>query len=186
MVTEAVESGARLRGWVIPGVDSFARTVDLLRQSKLHKPASCVRPGIRNRKEKREIDWNSERPRAQSASVCTHVSHVSARARVIGHPLLPGISAPRHRRGRPAAPRHAPPPMWKLGWLRPRPAGSPEASVSARSCSRLPRASASLGQAAAWAALAAAIRALFSTWCPTARSVAEPRSTWAGLCCCCC
>eukprot|EP00964_Phaeocystis_antarctica_P050717 scaffold29523_cov69-Phaeocystis_antarctica.AAC.6 len=38
--------------------------------------------------------------------------------------------------------------------VRPRLAGSPEASDSARSCSRLPRASASLGQLAAWAALA--------------------------------
>eukprot|EP00964_Phaeocystis_antarctica_P089104 scaffold56777_cov64-Phaeocystis_antarctica.AAC.10 len=85
---------------------------------------------------------------------CTQLSHVSTRAAVIGRPPLPGTSAPRHRRGRPAAPRHAPPPMLKLGWLRPRPAGSPEASFSARSCSRLPLASASLGQSAS-AALAA-------------------------------
>ena len=35
-----------------------------------------------------------------------------------------------------------------------RPAGGPETSFSARPCSRLPRASASLGQSAAWAALA--------------------------------
>jgi hypothetical protein len=45
--------------------------------------------------------------------------------------------------------------MWETSRLRPRPAGSPEATFSARSCSRLPRASASLGQSAAWAALAA-------------------------------
>eukprot|EP00964_Phaeocystis_antarctica_P160581 scaffold132300_cov60-Phaeocystis_antarctica.AAC.1 len=40
--------------------------------------------------------------------------------------------------------------------LRPslRPAGPPEASFSAISCLRLPQASASLGQSAAWAALA--------------------------------
>ena len=44
--------------------------------------------------------------------------------------------------------------MRKTRRLRLRPAGSPEASLSARSCSRLPRASASLGQSAAWAALA--------------------------------
>ena len=44
-------------------------------------------------------------------------------------------------------------------------AGSPEASVSARPCSRLPQAPASLGHSAAWAALAprAAIPALLST-----------------------
>ena len=43
--------------------------------------------------------------------------------------------------------------MWKPRRLRPRPAGSPEAPSSARSCLRLPRASASLGQSAAWASL---------------------------------
>eukprot|EP00964_Phaeocystis_antarctica_P060757 scaffold36251_cov42-Phaeocystis_antarctica.AAC.2 len=42
--------------------------------------------------------------------------------------------------------------MSNARWLRPWPAGSPEASSSARSCSRLPRASAS--QTAAWKALA--------------------------------
>ena len=45
-------------------------------------------------------------------------------------------------------------PMMRTSWLRPRPAGSPEPPYYARSCSRLPRASASLGQSAAWAALA--------------------------------
>eukprot|EP00964_Phaeocystis_antarctica_P037008 scaffold21143_cov48-Phaeocystis_antarctica.AAC.2 len=44
--------------------------------------------------------------------------------------------------------------MRKTRRLRPRLTGSPEASLSARSCSRVPRASASLGQSAAWAALA--------------------------------
>eukprot|EP00964_Phaeocystis_antarctica_P083332 scaffold52427_cov59-Phaeocystis_antarctica.AAC.3 len=45
-------------------------------------------------------------------------------------------------------------PMWKTRQLRPQPAGSPEAPFNARSCLRLPRASARLGQSAAWAALA--------------------------------
>eukprot|EP00964_Phaeocystis_antarctica_P003234 scaffold1727_cov61-Phaeocystis_antarctica.AAC.6 len=45
-------------------------------------------------------------------------------------------------------------PMWKTRWLRPRPTGAPGASFSARLCSRLPRASASLGQSAACAAQA--------------------------------
>ena len=44
-------------------------------------------------------------------------------------------------------------PMWETRGLRPRPAGSPEALFSARSCPRLTRASASLGRSAAWAAL---------------------------------
>ena len=44
-------------------------------------------------------------------------------------------------------------PVWKTRWLRPRLTGAPEASLSARSCLRLPRASASLGQPAARAAL---------------------------------
>eukprot|EP00964_Phaeocystis_antarctica_P003239 scaffold1728_cov53-Phaeocystis_antarctica.AAC.5 len=48
--------------------------------------------------------------------------------------------------------------MWKTRWLRPRPTGAPGASFSARLCSRLPRASASLGQSAACAALAEASR----------------------------
>eukprot|EP00964_Phaeocystis_antarctica_P025385 scaffold14265_cov58-Phaeocystis_antarctica.AAC.4 len=47
------------------------------------------------------------------------------------------------------------------GGLRPRPAGSPEAPFSARPCLRLPRASASLGQSAAWAALAGHIGLVF-------------------------
>ena len=47
--------------------------------------------------------------------------------------------------------------------LRLRPAGAPEASLSARSCLRLPRAPASLGQPAAWAALAGPIQAVFSS-----------------------
>ena len=51
--------------------------------------------------------------------------------------------------------------MWKTRRLRPRPAGSPEAPFSARSCLRLPRASASLGQSAAWAALAGHIGHVF-------------------------
>ena len=52
--------------------------------------------------------------------------------------------------------------MWKTRRLRPRPAGSPEAPFSARSCLRLPRASASLGQSAAWAALAGHIGLVFN------------------------
>ena len=39
-------------------------------------------------------------------------------------------------------------------WLSFRAAGPPEASLSARACLRLPGASASFGQSAAWAALA--------------------------------
>ena len=53
-------------------------------------------------------------------------------------------------------------PMRKTRWLRLRPAGSPEASLSASSCSRLPRASVSLGQSAAWAALSGHIGLFFS------------------------
>eukprot|EP00964_Phaeocystis_antarctica_P156783 scaffold126643_cov60-Phaeocystis_antarctica.AAC.1 len=45
-------------------------------------------------------------------------------------------------------------PVWRTRWLSPGPAGSPEASLSARPCPRLPRASAGLGQSAVWAALA--------------------------------
>ena len=51
--------------------------------------------------------------------------------------------------------------MWKTRRLRARPAGSLEAPFSARSCLRLPRASASLGQSAAWAALAGHIGLVF-------------------------
>lgn len=65
-----------------PGVSRIQSTFS--GTNKWHEPASCDRkPGIQTRKEKREIDWNSdlpERPRAQTASVCTHVSHVPARA----------------------------------------------------------------------------------------------------------
>eukprot|EP00964_Phaeocystis_antarctica_P116782 scaffold80691_cov51-Phaeocystis_antarctica.AAC.2 len=43
--------------------------------------------------------------------------------------------------------------MSKTSWLSLRPAGSLEAALSARPCRRLPRALASLGQSAAWAAL---------------------------------
>ena len=46
---------------------------------------------------------------------------------------------------------------WELigtTWLRPRPAGAPEASLSAGTCLRLPQASASLGHSATWAVLA--------------------------------
>ena len=43
--------------------------------------------------------------------------------------------------------------MLKTLWLRRRPAGSPEASLSTRSCLRLPQAPAGLGQSAACAAL---------------------------------
>ena len=54
--------------------------------------------------------------------------------------------------------------MPKASWLSLRPAGAPEAAPSARSCLRLPRASASLGRSASMAALAwPAISALFST-----------------------
>ena len=49
-------------------------------------------------------------------------------------------------------------------WLRLRSAGAPEPTLSARSCPRLPRASASLGQCAAWGrADTPAIQGLFST-----------------------
>ena len=51
----------------------------------------------------------------------------------------------------------------KTSWLSPRPAGAPEASSSARSCSRLPRALASLRQSAAWVSLAGYIGLVFST-----------------------
>ena len=44
--------------------------------------------------------------------------------------------------------------MSKTRWLSPRPAGAPEASCSAGACLRLPQPAASLGQSAAWAALA--------------------------------
>ena len=48
----------------------------------------------------------------------------------------------------------------KTSWLSPRPA-APEASSSARSCSRLPRALASLRQSAAWVSLAGYIGLVF-------------------------
>ena len=51
--------------------------------------------------------------------------------------------------------------MSKTSWLSPRPAGAPEASSSARSCSRLPRALASLRQSAAWVSLAGYIGLVF-------------------------
>ena len=44
--------------------------------------------------------------------------------------------------------------MSRPSWLSLRPAGSPEASLSVRSCRKPPQAPASLGQPAAWAALA--------------------------------
>ena len=43
--------------------------------------------------------------------------------------------------------------MWKARWLRPRPAGSPEASFSVKPRRSLRNAPASLGQSAAWDAL---------------------------------
>ena len=53
---------------------------------------------------------HTTRPRAHARTTTTVAVgirvHVSTRARVIGRPLPPGTSAPRHRRGRPAAPRH--------------------------------------------------------------------------------
>ena len=51
VVTEAVESGARSRGWVIPGVDTFARIQSTFSaKSKLHRLAACVcKPGMQNR-----------------------------------------------------------------------------------------------------------------------------------------
>eukprot|EP00964_Phaeocystis_antarctica_P141403 scaffold106435_cov72-Phaeocystis_antarctica.AAC.3 len=55
------------------------------------------------------------------------------------------------------------PPMSKTSWLSLRPAGSPEASFSARACLRLPGASGSLGQSVGWAALAGQIGLVFDT-----------------------
>ena len=52
-------------------------------------------------------------------------------------------------------------PVWKTRWLRPRLTGAPEASLSARLCSGLPRTSDSLGHPAAWAALAGHIGLVF-------------------------
>ena len=63
--------------------------------------------------------------------------------------------------------------MWKTRRLRPRPAGSPEAPPSARACLRLPRASASLGQSAAWAALAGHIGLVFHIGQPLAEKLRD-------------
>ena len=51
--------------------------------------------------------------------------------------------------------------MWETGRLRPRQLALRKAAFSARPCSRLSRASASLGLSAAWAALAACIGLVF-------------------------
>ena len=67
-------------------------------------------------------------------------------------------------------------PTWKRRWLRPRPAGSPEASFSARSCSRLPQASASVGQSASWAALAGHTGLVFDLGACCARARSKRRA----------
>ena len=67
------------------------------------------------------------------------------------------------------------PPMSKAGRLSLWPAGSPKASLSARACLGLPRAPASLGQSAAWAALAGHIGACFQPRC--LRTARHPRAS---------
>eukprot|EP00964_Phaeocystis_antarctica_P037226 scaffold21268_cov60-Phaeocystis_antarctica.AAC.1 len=79
-----------------------------------------------------------------------------------------------------AASRDACDAMWKTRRLRPRPAGSPEAPSSARSCLRLPRASASLGQSAAWAALAGHIGLVFHIGATIGPRGPRPRPRSAG------
>eukprot|EP00964_Phaeocystis_antarctica_P040216 scaffold22994_cov63-Phaeocystis_antarctica.AAC.5 len=66
--------------------------------------------------------------------------------------------------------------MRETRWLRPRSAGSPEASFSARSCSRLPQASASVGQSASWAALAGQTGLVFDLGACCARARSKRRA----------
>ena len=70
----------------------------------------------------------------------------------------PGMHSPARRAPSPCTCA----PKSKARRLRPRPAGSPEASFSARSRLRLPRASASLGQSASWAAPAGHIGRVYT------------------------
>ena len=67
-------------------------------------------------------------------------------------------------------------PCGETSWLRPRPAGSPEAPFSARSCSRLPQASASVGQSASWAALAGHTGLVFDLGACCARARSKRRA----------
>ena len=68
---------------------------------------------------------------------------------------------------------------WKSRWLRLRPAGSPEATISASSCLRLPGAPASLGQSAACAALAGHTGRVFDAGVASERQVALAASSLA-------
>ena len=81
-----------------------------------------------------------EEARLLGACIAPAVDHLHAR---LGAPQLPQLSDPRDPRHALAAAQaeHMAPFSRSL-----QPAGSPEASFSARSCSRLPRAPASLGQ----------------------------------------
>ena len=75
-VTEAVDGGAPLRGWGIPGVDRFAFCKNSVDFSA--KRTRCIRPlyafasrdvNTEKVKEKSTGTQSSERPRAQTASV---------------------------------------------------------------------------------------------------------------------
>ena len=74
--------------------------------------------------------------------------------------------------------------MSRTSWLRLRPAGSPEASLSARARLRLPRAPASLGQSAGWSAQAgfAPIGLDFGMGTSCARATSDAKSgRWTGV-----
>eukprot|EP00964_Phaeocystis_antarctica_P038266 scaffold21900_cov67-Phaeocystis_antarctica.AAC.3 len=71
--------------------------------------------------------------------------------------------------------------MSKARWHRLWRAGSSEAAFSARSCRRLPRASPSLGQSAAWAALAGHLGPCIPHRCDRTTAAGSPTlgcSTW--------
>ena len=75
-------------------------------------------------------------------------------------------------------------PVSKTRWLSLRPAGSPEASLSARARLRLPRAPASLGQSAGWSAQAgfAPIGLDFGMGTSCARATSDAKSgRWTGV-----
>ena len=79
------------------------------------------------------LAWKSDRP--YEAALTVDLSLAAAPCRVLVQGLEIRHSSPSIAQNYAVyvpAPS-APPPVWKTGWLRPRPAGSPEACISARS-----------------------------------------------------